>query len=117
VRDNEDAEFVLMLGIMAVAGMVADFINLPDIVGAFLAGLAVNAAVRDRAATAKLEFVGKALFIPSFFVATGFLIDPSTFVKSVAGVPLVAGIIATPVLGKRIAAAICPRLRLRPRRD
>ena len=105
VRDNEDAEFLLMLAIMAVAGMVADLINLPDIVGAFLAGLAVNAAVRERSAKAKLEFVGKALFIPSFFIVTGFLIDPSTFVQSVvANLPLVLGMIATLVVGKWIAA-------------
>ena len=61
VQNNEDAEFVLMLGIMALAGMLADFINLPGIVGAFLAGLAVNAAVRERAAKTKLDFFGKAL--------------------------------------------------------
>ena len=47
VQDNEDAYFVVMLGIMAVAGVVAAWINLPDIVGAFLAGLAVNAASRS----------------------------------------------------------------------
>ncbi len=110
VRDNEDAEFLLMLAIMAVAGVVADLINLPDIVGAFLAGLAVNAAVRERSAKAKLEFVGKALFIPSFFVVTGFLIDPSTFVQSVIGnLPLVVGVIGTLVLGKWIAATIVGR--------
>jgi Kef-type K+ transport system membrane component KefB len=110
VRDNEDAEFVLMLGIMAVAGMVADFINLPDIVGAFLAGLAVNAAVRERAAKAKLDFFGRALFIPCFFIATGFLIDPIAFAQSVASsLPLVAGIIATLVLGKWIAATVVGR--------
>jgi Kef-type K+ transport system membrane component KefB len=110
VRDNEDAEFLLMLAIMAVAGMVADLINLPDIVGAFLAGLAVNAAVRERSAKAKLEFVGKALFIPSFFIVTGFLIDPSTFVQSVIGnLPLVLGIVTTLLVGKWIAATIVGR--------
>ena len=85
MQDNEDAEFLLMLGIMAVAGVLADFINLPAIVGAFLAGLAVNAAVQEHAAKAKLDFFGKALFIPCFFVATGFLIDPIEFARSVAG--------------------------------
>jgi Kef-type K+ transport system membrane component KefB len=110
VRDNEDAEFVLMLAIMAIAGVLADLINLPDIVGAFLAGLAVNAAIRDRSVKTKLEFVGKALFIPSFFVVTGFLIDPSTFVQSVVGnLPLVIGVIATLLLGKWIAATIVGR--------
>ncbi len=110
VRNNEDAEFVLMLGIMALAGMLADYINLPGIVGAFLAGLAVNAAVRERAAKEKLDFFGKALFIPCFFVATGFLIDPIAFARSVFGsLPLVAGLIGTLVLGKWIAATVVGR--------
>ena len=65
-----------MFGIMAAAGVLAQTINLPGIVGAFLAGLAVNAAVHDKPAKEKLEFFGKAFFIPIFFVVTGFLIDP-----------------------------------------
>jgi Kef-type K+ transport system membrane component KefB len=80
---DEEAHFLLMLGIMAVAGAVADLINLPGIVGALLAGLAVNGAVQDNPARAKLEFFGKALFIPSFFIVTGLLIDPVTFAGSV----------------------------------
>ena len=76
MEGEEDAYFVLMFGIMAVAGVLARTINLPDIVGAFLAGLAVNAAVHDKPAKEKLEFFGKAFFIPIFFVVTGFLIDP-----------------------------------------
>src|SRR5262245_32886218 len=110
VRSNEDAEFVLMLGIMATAGVLAAFIKLPGIVGAFLAGLAVNAATRERAAKAKLDFFGKALFIPCFFVATGFLIDPVAFAHSVGtSLPLVVGIIATLMLGKWIAAVVVGR--------
>jgi Kef-type K+ transport system membrane component KefB len=57
LKDNEEAFFVVMLGIMAIAGTIADLINLPGIVGAFLAGLAVNAAVHDHPAKAKLEFL------------------------------------------------------------
>jgi Kef-type K+ transport system membrane component KefB len=110
VRSNEDAEFVLMLGVMATAGVLADFINLPGIVGAFLAGLAVNAATRERAAKDKLDFFGKALFIPCFFVATGFLIDPIAFVHSVVvSFPLVVGIVVALMLGKWIAAMVVGR--------
>ena len=110
MQDNEDAEFLLMLGIMAVAGVLADFINLPAIVGAFLAGLAVNAAVQEHAAKAKLDFFGKALFIPCFFVATGFLIDPIEFARSVAGsFALITGIVVALGLGKWIAAEVVGR--------
>jgi Kef-type K+ transport system membrane component KefB len=67
--------------------------------------LAVNAAAHDHPAKAKLEFLGKALFIPSFFIVTGFLIDPVEFVRStVQNFPLVAGIIAALLAGKWIAA-------------
>ncbi len=61
---DEEAHFLLMLGILAVAGAVADLINLSRIVGAFLAGLAVNGAVHDNSARAKLEFFGKACSSP-----------------------------------------------------
>jgi Kef-type K+ transport system membrane component KefB len=103
---DEEVHFLLMLGIMAVAGAVADLINLPGIVGAFLAGLAVNGAVQDDPARAKLEFFGKALFIPSFFIVTGLLIDPVAFAGDVVDhFPLASGIIVTLLAGKGIAAA------------
>jgi Kef-type K+ transport system membrane component KefB len=44
---------------MAVAGVLADAINLPGIVGAFLAGLAVNRAAQNEPAKEKLEFFAK----------------------------------------------------------
>jgi Kef-type K+ transport system membrane component KefB len=103
---DEEAHFLLMLGVMAVAGAIADLINLPGIVGAFLAGLAVNGAVQNNPARAKLEFFGKALFIPSFFIVTGLLIDPVAFAGDVIHhFPLALGIIVALLAGKWIAAA------------
>jgi Na+:H+ antiporter len=81
VEDEEDAYFILMLAIMAVAGVLAEAIQLPGIVGAFLAGLAVNASVRDKPASAKLEFLGRSLFIPIFFIVTGFLVNPTSRIR------------------------------------
>jgi Kef-type K+ transport system membrane component KefB len=105
VEDDEDAYFILMLAIVAVAGLFAQVINLPGIVGAFLAGLAVNAAVRDKPAKEKLEFFGNSFFIPIFFVVTGFLIDPVTFIQSIAtNFSLASAVIGALLIGKWIAA-------------
>ena len=105
IEDEEDAYFVLMLCIMAIAAVLADVIQLPGIVGAFLAGLAINASARDQPASAKLGFLGKSLFIPIFFIVTGFLINPVVFVWTIFdNFPLVAGIIAALLVGKWIAA-------------
>jgi Kef-type K+ transport system membrane component KefB len=95
---------------MAVSGMLADLINLPDIVGAFLAGLAVNAAVGDHPTKERLDFFGRAFFIPIFFIVVGFLIVPSAVAITIFNnFWLVAGIVASLILAKGIAAAISGR--------
>ena len=103
--ENEEETYVLMLGILAVTALVAQFINLPGIVGAFLAGLSVNAAVKDEPAKSKLEFMGNTLFISIFFIVTGFLIDPLALARSITeDFYLAAGIIGALVAGKWFAA-------------
>lgn len=111
VRGSEDGFFVVMLAIVAVAGSLADLINLPPIVGAFLAGLAVNEATHEHAAREKLEFFASSLFIPLFFIDTGFLIDPRNFIGSIRNnFGLVLAIISALFVGKWIAASITARL-------
>jgi Kef-type K+ transport system membrane component KefB len=110
LRGNEEGYFVTMLGIMVVAGVLANLINLPGIVGAFLAGLSVNAAVGSHPAKEKLEFFGKALFIPIFFIVTGFLIAPVEFAQAVVdNFLLVASVVATLIVGKGVAAFLAGR--------
>jgi Kef-type K+ transport system membrane component KefB len=110
VENEEDAYFVLMLSIMAIAGVLADAIQLPGIVGAFLAGLAINASAQNAPASVKLEFLSKSLFIPIFFVVTGFLINPITFVHGIFdNFLLVASIIGALLVGKWIAAWVVGR--------
>src|SRR6476620_2807047 len=110
VIDEEDAYFVVMLSIMAIAGVLADAIQLPGIVGAFLAGLAVNASAREAPASAKLQFLGKSLFIPIFFVVTGFLIDPVKFAFGIFdNFLLVSSIVGALLAGKWITAWLVGR--------
>lgn len=107
VGNDENAYFVLMLAILAVAALLAQAINLPGIVGAFLGGLAVNAAVQEKPAKVKLEFFGNAFFIPIFFVVTGFLIDPVAFVHTLTrNFGLAASVIGALLVGKWIAVRI-----------
>lgn len=110
LEQDENACFLLMLGIVALAGLGAAAINLPGIVGSFLAGLAVNGAVRKNPAKEKLEFFGNALFIPIFFVVTGALIDPGAMLQCIThDYALIAAVIGALLLGKFIAAQIAGR--------
>ena len=109
-EEDEQAYFVLMFGIMAAAVALTRIVQLPGIVGAFLAGLAVNTAVQDKPAKEKLEFIGNSFFIPIFFVVTGFLIDPTAFVQSIIDhFGLAAAVVGALVIGKGIAAGTAAR--------
>jgi Kef-type K+ transport system membrane component KefB len=110
VEDEEETYFILMFGILAVTALLAEWINLPGIVGTFLAGLAVNATVKDKPAKGKLEFIGNTLFIPTFFIVTGFMIDPFELIRTISQDFLLAiGIIGALIVGKWIASEACGR--------
>jgi Kef-type K+ transport system membrane component KefB len=89
VANDKNAYFLVMLAILAIAGVIAKAITLPGIVGAFLAGVAINTAVPHKLAQEKLEFFGNLLFIPVFFIVTRLLINPVQFITTVgANLPL-----------------------------
>jgi Kef-type K+ transport system membrane component KefB len=87
-------------------------------VGAFLAGLAVNASARQAPASAKLQFLGKSLFIPIFFIVTGFLIDPIRFVHEFfENFLIVSSIVGALLGGKWVAAWLVGRYLLQYLRE
>jgi Kef-type K+ transport system membrane component KefB len=111
VEHREDAYFIMLFGILAVAAALAALVNLPGIVGAFLAGLALNEAAQNKSATEKLGFLANSMFIPFFFLVTGFLIDPAVFARSLIDhFALALSIVLALLVGKFLAAEISGRL-------
>jgi Kef-type K+ transport system membrane component KefB len=109
--DSKDRQVILILLIIAVAGFGAEMINLEPIIGAFLAGLAINRALNRREAKEQLEFLGDLLFIPMFFVSIGFLIDVRVFLQTlVTTTGLVVGIVGGLIAAKFLAAYLTQRL-------
>jgi Kef-type K+ transport system membrane component KefB len=111
LKPAKEGQFALMLLLVAVAAVAAEAINLEGIIGAFLAGLAVNTATRDSEAKHELEFIGNHLFIPTFFVTIGFLIDLRTFASTlVAHFWLVFGVVGGLIGSKFLAAEVARRI-------
>jgi Kef-type K+ transport system membrane component KefB/nucleotide-binding universal stress UspA family protein len=80
--DEEGNQFLFVLLAVFLAAVGAQAINVDQIVGAFLAGLAVNDVVGDGPVKEKVEFVGGVMFIPFFFVGMGLLLDIPVFVET-----------------------------------
>jgi len=102
---SKEGQFLIMLLTVAIAAIGAEAIHLEGIIGAFLAGLAVNRAVEHSNAKEDLEFLGNTLFIPMFFITIGYQIEVPVFLNTIArNLALVCGIVATPIIAKWVAS-------------
>ena len=105
--DEESNQFLFILLAVFLAAVGAQLINVDKIVGAFLAGLAVNDVLGRSPVEEKVEFVGSTLFIPFFFIDMGLLIDIPAFINSfTSGMGLTLGIVIGLILSKLFAAFV-----------
>jgi len=102
--NEEGNQFLFVLLAIFLASVGAELIGIEKIVGAFLAGLAVNDVVGEGPVKEKVTFVGSVLFIPIFFVDLGLLIDLPAFIKSIASIGLTLTIVVGLVTSKFLAA-------------
>ncbi len=109
-REDEGHQFLFVLLVVFLASVGAQLIGIEKIVGAFLAGLAVNEALADGPVKEKVVFVGSVLFIPIFFVDLGLLVDLTSFTRNITTLQLPAFIIAGLILSKFVAAILAKYL-------
>lgn len=72
---DQEIQMLILLLIVMTAAMLAELIHLESIVGAFMAGLAVNRCLRGTKTHEHLEVLGKTLFVPAFFLSIGLSLD------------------------------------------
>ncbi len=81
---SEELRFAVLILTIAIASILAEAIELEGIVGAFLTGIAVNKAIGEESQTGKtLSVISQSLFIPVFFLSTGFLVDFKIFTNTI----------------------------------
>lgn len=78
--EDRIAQYIFVLAVVFLASFLAKVAGLEDIIGAFLAGLALNKLIPNTSALMnRIEFVGNALFIPFFLIGVGMLVDYRVF--------------------------------------
>lgn len=102
--EEESNQFLFILLALFLASVGAQAIGIEKIVGAFLAGLAVNGVLGNSPVKEKVEFVGSVLFIPCFFVDMGLLIDIPAFIKTLSSITLTVAIVVALMSSKFVAA-------------
>ncbi|PMB17774.1 cation:proton antiporter [Fischerella thermalis] len=107
--DEQGNQFLFILLALFIASVGAQVIGVEKIVGAFLAGLAVNDVLGRSPVKEKVEFIGSVLFIPCFFVDMGLLIDLPAFIKTLSSIWLAAAIVVA-LIGSKFIAAFLAKL-------
>ena len=104
-KNDEGNQFLFVLLAVFVASVSAELVGVEKIVGAFLAGLAVNDVIGNGPVKEKVEFVGSVLFIPIFFVDMGLLLDLKAFEDIIRSIGIPLSILAALLISKFLAAA------------
>ncbi len=83
VESDITYQFVFVLAMLFVCGLLAELAGIEAIIGAFMAGLVLNRLIPHSSALMnRIEFAGNALFIPAFLFSVGMLIDLRVFFKN-----------------------------------
>lgn len=81
-KNNDDhiSQYIFVLAMVFLGAFLAEVAGIEAIIGAFLAGLALNRLIPHTSPLMnRIEFVGNALFIPFFLIGVGMLIDFRAF--------------------------------------
>ena len=106
---DENRVFLAVILSLFIASLGAELAGVEKIVGAFLAGLAVNSVLPEGKAKELVIFVGGALFIPIFFIDLGLLLDLNSIGASLSNFKF-TGLMLLGALGcKGIAALMAGR--------
>lgn len=109
--DGDAVEFQFVLVVLFVAAVGAEWIGMHTIVGAFLAGLAVNTTLSEHSkVVGHVHFLGDSLFVPLFLLTVGMRLDPLAVVTDVRtlliGVGLTVAVYTTKFAASWITAQI-----------
>lgn len=103
--------FLFVLAAVFTVAFAAEMVGVEPIIGAFLAGLALNRLVPEGSAlSSRLRFAGESLFVPFFLLATGMLVDVRVLFSGLEAWKVAGLMLALALGGKWIAVKTTQRL-------
>ena len=105
LEGEKSSHYVFVLSIVFLAAFAAQLAGLEPIIGAFVAGLALNRLVPQSSMLMnRIQFIGNALFIPFFLISVGMLVDMGVLLKGPTAVWVAFVLSIVALIGKYVAA-------------
>lgn len=111
IESEKGAQFIFVLSLVFAAAFLAELAGVEAIIGAFLAGLAINPLIPHTSALMnRIEFVGNNLFIPFFLISVGMLVDLSVLFRGPEALVIAGTIVVIALITKWLAALVTQKI-------
>ncbi|MBE8714483.1 cation:proton antiporter [Sphingobacterium hungaricum] len=105
IESEKTAHYIFVLTVVFFAAFMAEMAGLEPIIGAFVAGLALNKLIPHSSALMnRIEFIGNAIFIPFFLISVGMIVDVSVLFKGPMAIIIAVTLTIVAISGKFLAA-------------
>ena len=105
LESEKHSHYIFVLAIVFFASFLAEIAGVEPIIGAFVAGLALNKLIPHSSALMnRIEFIGNSLFIPFFLISVGMLVDVGVILSGPAALIIAATLTVVALFGKWFAA-------------
>ncbi|MDP2337928.1 MAG: cation:proton antiporter [Bacteroidota bacterium] len=106
LESEKSSHYIFVLSVVFFAAFLAELAGVEPIIGAFVAGLALNKLIPYSSTLMnRIEFIGQSIFIPFFLISVGMLVDISVLMNGPAAVIIAVTLSVVALIGKWLAAS------------
>lgn len=105
LESEKHSHYIFVLAVVFFAAFLAEVAGVEPIIGAFVAGLALNKLIPHSSALMnRIEFIGNSLFIPFFLISVGMLVDVRVILSGPMAIIIALTLSIVALFGKWLAA-------------
>lgn len=105
LESEKHSHYIFVLSVVFFSAFLAELAGLESIIGAFVAGLALNKLIPHSSVLMnRIEFIGNSLFIPFFLISVGMVVDISVILSGPMALIIAATLTVVAILSKWTAA-------------
>ncbi len=107
LESEKHSHYIFVLSVVFFAAFLAEAAGVEAIIGAFVAGLALNKLIPHSSALMnRIEFIGNSLFIPFFLISVGMIVDIKVILSGPTAIIIAATLTVVAIFGKWLAALL-----------
>ena len=111
LESEKHMHYIFVLAVVFFAAFLAEVAGIEPIIGAFVAGLALNPLIPHSSALMnRIEFIGNSLFIPFFLISVGMLVDIRVILSGHMAIVIALTLSVVAIFGKWLAAFFTQRI-------